>query len=251
MKQKRFFYRSFPVLLMCLFMAACQTLPAKTTTHQNFTSLWEQRLEQYKAEFITQDKVIRERDGKGFGVDLAKVPDPWKIIMEYSADMSTLIRQAYTTAGKGETIKAFIIHIQKRPSAGMTDVWFHNRADDIKREGEEVERITKAFFQNFDEKIHKDASWLIELEAMVKAQGMVIGKNQELESLYKQSISYYTELARSEVEDRYRAEQSMRAGQALLAAGAYFNNLNYQQQLLNTVNRPRTCTVTGNSITCF
>jgi len=32
---------------------------------------------------------------------------------------------------------------------------------------------------------------------------------------------------------------------------AYYNQLNYQQQLLNTLNRPRTCSFFYNSMTCY
>jgi hypothetical protein len=38
---------------------------------------------------------------------------------------------------------------------------------------------------------------------------------------------------------------------AIAGMAGYVNQLNYQQQMLTAMNRPRTCTRWGNSITCY
>lgn len=73
----------------------------------------------------------------------------------------------------------------------------------------------------------------------------------KLQSLHKQAVSYYEDMQRAQIAARYRAEQQSRAAQALMGMGMYLNQLNYQQQLLNTLNRPRTCNFIGNTMTCY
>jgi hypothetical protein len=80
---------------------------------------------------------------------------------------------------------------------------------------------------------------------------MLSGKDSELRSLHQQALSYCLDLRQAQAQDRYLAAQRAQAAQTLLATGAYLNQMNYQQQLLNTLNRPRTCVASGNIVTCY
>ncbi len=86
------------------------------------------------------------------------------------------------------------------------------------------------------------------LEAVAKAQGILEGTTDELTALWSQARSYYGDLQLAQEADRHLARQR---AQALFAMGAYLNQLNYQQQMINVLNRPRTCHALGNVVTCY
>jgi hypothetical protein len=88
-------------------------------------------------------------------------------------------------------------------------------------------------------------------EALAKEQGFVRGTAMELPSLYQQAVAYYREAqAAVQAEEAADAERRQRVAQSLADMRAYYNQLNYQQ-LLNTLNRPRTCSFFYNSMTCY
>ncbi|MCL5062960.1 MAG: hypothetical protein M0Z70_08045 [Nitrospiraceae bacterium] len=213
-------------------------------THQNYLSTWCERLERYRSEFIQKDKIIRAKDEQFGQIELAKVSDPWSVLISHVLESSIMIREAFTIAGRGEMIKAFIIFMETNPTPGLADVWFLRQTEDLRREEQDVIAKTKSFFASFEEKIRQGPEWVLEVEAIAKAQGMIAGKIEELQSLYKQAISYYKDMHHARIEEQ-------RIAQTLMITGMYLIQLNYQQQLINTLNRPRTCVFVGNVMTCY
>lgn len=240
----------FWALFLLLLLAACETVNVPASTHQSFLATWNAQLEKYRADFIAKDVVIRAEDAKGFSPELRNVADPWRVLVSRTFELSMMIREEFTIAGRGEMIKAFIIHMQTNPTPGLSDVWFLRQAEDVQKEARDVDAKTHAFLQSFDEKVRKGPDWIREAEDLARAQGLVAGKIEELQSLHKQALNYYQDINRAQAEARYRTEQQAQAAQALMAMGVYLGQLNYQQQLLNTLNRPRNCTFFVNMMTC-
>lgn len=223
---------------------------AMTIAHRNYLATWNKRLDEYRDEFRTKAAMIQTEDRTIFGAGLSRSSNAWQTLVNGVFQLSAMVRDAYTIAGRGEALSAFITHMETSTSPGLTDVWFLRQVEDWQKEAQQVDRRTQAFFASFDERVRRDAQWIREIEELAKAQGMLAGKGEELKSLYQQAISYWVDQQSAQAEDQYRAAQQAQAAQALLGIGLYLNQLDYQQQLLNTLNRPRTCTSIGNTITC-
>ena len=230
-----------------------------------YLETWSQQLEKYRSDFIVKSAKIREQvqrhveQNKALAVKLSKKeidPDAaWKLYFPRIFESAVLVRDAYNIAGRGELIKAYMIHMQMNPSAGLSDIWFMKQAEVVQAEANKIDFQTKAFYNNLGEKMQKGDSWISELEQIARDQGKIQGKILELQSLYKQAMVYYRDIGYAMVEDQRREQERLKraqqASQALLGLGIYMNQLNYQQQLINSLNRPRTCTAFGNSITCY
>lgn len=236
--------------IIVIAIGGCSTTAAMTY-HNKYLTMWEQQLDDYRAKFIEQDKRIRQKEG---GFILARTTETdnefWNKLVSRVMEISVDVRDAFVTAGRGEAIKAFITHMNAQPTPGMTDTWFQRQAMDITEYARAVDERSTAFFSQFDDKLRQGPEWIMEVEQLARDQGMARGKLQELSALYKQAESYYREQQHANALDQARALQQQQAAQQLLASLAYVNQLNYQQQLLNTLNRPRTCTVMGNFLTC-
>lgn len=242
------------ITLVTLFaVVACATTGygVAGTTHESFLSTWAAQLEQYRAQFVERDAKIRAQAATVLDPDaIRRADDPWRTAVSRVFELSIMIRAQFEIAGRGESIKAFIAHMQSYPTPGLTDIWFLRQVEDVQREARDTDAKTQAVLENIDQTVRKGADWVREVEELARAQGMVTGKIEELQSLHKQAISYYGDLYRAQAIDQYRAQQQAQAAQNLLAVGAYLNQLNYQQQLLNTLNRPRTCSFFANMMTC-
>lgn len=230
-----------------LLLLGCVTNPAQGT-HDRYLASWSDRLDQYRVEFTKRDNFIRERSSN-FLTELNKSPAPtWQHVAAYAIKTSTDIHEAFVIAGRGEMIKAYMEHIKTQPSPGLSDIWFQQRADDLKDRAIKMDRMSKEFLANIDAKISSGPEWMATMEYLSRENGLLEGKQKELESLYKQAYSYHLEKRQALVEQQ---EQAKRAAQALMAASLYLNQINYQNQLINTLNRPRTCTVFNNMVTCY
>ena len=241
--------RMVAVMVIPLTLAGCQTTVVGTA-HSSYLVTWSQRLDEYRRQFIEKDTQIRAKESVA-AANLASDPDPWGRLVSRVFELSIDVREAYEIAGRGEAIKAFLAHMQSNPTPGLSDVWFLRQAEDLQREAKRVDERTQQFFRTFDQKVRQGPDWILEIEQLARDQGLVAGKAGELQSLNKQALSYYLDQRSAQQQDQYRAEQQARAADTLLAVGAYLSQLNYQQQLLNTLNRPRTCTFSSNSMACY
>lgn len=236
--------------LIVAVLAACQTT-AVGTSRDKYLTTWAQRLEQYRAQFVEKDKEIRAKASQPVFAGLAQDPNPWPQLVSRVSELCLEIREAFVIAGRGEALKAFLIHIQTDPTPGLTDVWFVQQAQDLEREARQLDAKGQQFVKSFDQRLRQGPDWVLEMENLAKAQGMLSGRVSELQSIHKQALSYFLDLQQSEAQDRYRAEQQARAAQMFFEMSAYLTQLNYQQQLLNTLNQPRTCMVGPNIVTCY
>jgi len=236
--------------LVVALLAACQTT-AVSTSRDKYLITWSLRLDQYRAQFVEKDAGIRAKASQSVFAGLAQDSNPWPRIVSRVSELGLDIREAFVIAGRGEALKAFLTHIQMNPTPGLTDVWFVQQAQDLEREARQLDAKGQQFVKTFDQRLREGPDWVLEMENLAKSQGMLSGKDSELQSLHKQALSYFLDLRQAQAQDRYRAEQQARAAQTLFAMSAYLNQLNYQQQLLNALNRPRTCTVAANIVTCY
>ena len=138
--------------------------------------------------------------------------------------------------------------MQGNPTPGLTEVWFQTEVAELQRRATAVEENTQFFLAGLGERVEMSASWINEIEQLARAQGMVVGTVQELPLLLQNAQSYYRELGQARAESQVAAEQRR---QAMLDNLAVLGRLNYQQQMLNTLNRPRTCQRVGHTVTCF
>src|SRR5688572_3591257 len=176
----------------------------------------------------------------------------WPDLVQPVAGISENFREAYTIAGRGKALSRFITHMQGETTPGLTEVWFQNEYADWQQRADKVDPQTRDFLATLDSKIAQSPQWMDDSEALAKEQGFVRGSAMELPSLYQQAVAYYREAqAAVQAEEAAELARRQRVAQLLAEMRAYYNQLNYQQQLLNTLNRPKTCSFFYNSMTCY
>ncbi len=87
-------------------------------------------------------------------------------------------------------------------------------------------------------------SWYAEYEAILRERGLIDGAAKELSLLWTEVDGYSKDMAIARQIDQ---ERRQRFARAMMAISQYV----YQQQMLNALNRPRTCTAIGNTVTCY
>jgi hypothetical protein len=235
-------------LAIVFLLLAGRADAADDTLRNKYLAAWAARLDGYRGEYVRQDSALRKDIAAGteriFGSETVEWRELVGPVMEYSIK----IRENFTIAGRGETIKRFIAHIQTNPTPGLTEVWFQTEVAELQRRAQVVDGGTQAFLASLNDRIEMSNAWILEIEQLARAQGMVVGTVQELPLLFQNAQSYYRELRQTRAEDQRQAEQQR---QRMLDSLAVLGQLNYQQQLLNTLNRPRTCSRVGRTVTCF
>lgn len=242
--------RLFPFVLALLLVACASQPTGQASVNKKYTTAWSAQLEKYRADFGSKDSVIRAEVAKGFGPDLTNASDPWQVVVSRVFELSSMIRDCFTIAGRMEVLKAFIAHMESNPTPGLSDIWFQQQAANVQNEARSVDAKTNVFLQNFNSNAQLGANWFSDVDELARAQGLTEGKIEELRSLYKQAESYYRDAAHAKSEAQYQAEQQARTAQSLMATWGMLNQMNYQQQMINTLNRPRTCSFFANSMTC-
>jgi hypothetical protein len=235
-------------LMLVLVLLSGRTEAASDTLRNKYLAAWAARLDGYRAEYIRHDTVLHKEIAAGteriFGSASVEWSDLVSPVMEYSLK----IRDNFTIAGRGETIKRFIVHMQTDPTPGLTEVCFQTEVAELQRQAQVVDSNTQLFLASLNDRVEMSNTWILEIEQVARAQGMVVGTIQELPLLFQNAQSYYRELRQTRVEDQRQAEQQR---QRMLDSLAVLGRLNYQQQLFNTLNRPRTCQRVGRTVTCF
>jgi len=252
MAKPRALYRSFAAFIIAAAsMVGCETT-AVQSVHDRYLQTWNEQLQQYYEQYKEWEAVIKENDVR-IGQQVASAPEKerWAVLINGVFDLGGQIEKAFEIAGRGEALKAFLAHVQSGPAPGMTDGWFVRQIDELKQRAQSVDQESQTFIANFEQKVRQGVHWIAEVEAIYRARGYVSGYHKELQSLYQQAAGHFGDLQRAGYADHQRAQKQAQAAQALMLFGMYLNQMQYQQQLLNTLNRPRTCTSTGNSITCY
>jgi len=246
--------RILATLCAVFVISACQSgAPTGQVgeTNRRYLEIWNSRLDGYRQQYVSLDAEIRkEADQFANGIQQTAGMQ-WPDLVRPTLDLAARIRELHRIAGRGETLSRFIAHMQTYPTPGLTEVWFQNEAADWQQAAQRTDKTTQQFLSGFEQKVQVSADWMREIEELVTQQGIVEGTGQELDALYRQALAFYGDVGEARAQDQYAEQQRQRASAALFAMGAYMNQLNYQQQLLNTFNRPRTCSTLGNSITCF
>lgn len=232
------------LVVIALAVAGCQA--HTQTTHQNYLKTWNDRLETYRERYVELDTQIRQ--GSERVVEAMGASDiVWTNFAPDFADLGVQIRDAYKIAGRGEALKRFLSHVESRPTPGLSEVWFQEEGRSLDEDAKRVQAITGRFYTE-SQRINLEPEWILNLEAVAKAQGILEGTTDELTALWSQARSYYGDLQLAQEADRRLARQR---AQALFAMGAYLNQLNYQQQMINALMRPRTCYALGSVVTCY
>jgi hypothetical protein len=235
-------------LIFVLVLLAGRAEAADDTLRNKYLAAWAARLDGYRSEYVRQDTALRKEIAAGTDRIFGSETVEWRELVGPVMEYSIKIRENFTIAGRGETIKRFIAHVQTDPTPGLTEVWFQTHVAELQRQAEAVESNTQLFLASLNDRIEMSHEWILEVEQLARAQGMVVGAVQELPLLFQNAQSYYRELRQTRAEDQRQAE---RQRQRMLDSLAVLGQLNYQQQLFNTLNRPRTCQRVGRTVTCF
>ena len=233
-------------LLVVLVLAVTGCQAHTQGVHQNYLKTWDDRLESYREQYVQYDIRIRQ-DSERVVEAMAASNIAWTNFAPDFADLGVQIRDAYKTVGRGETMKRFLAHMESRPTPGLSEVWFQEEGRSLEEDAKRVQAITDRFYIE-SQRINLEPKWILNLEDVAKAQGLLEGTTDELIALWSQARSYYGDLQLAQEADRRLARQR---AQALFALGAYLNQLNYQQQMINALTRPRTCHAVGNMVTCY
>lgn len=239
------------IALLLLTVGACAQTSALETINSNYMQAWTNRLADYKRQFIAADTELQGDADKLIDDIQAQKIQTWQELVPPVAGVTDKVRESYTIAGRGEALSRFITHMQADTTPGLTEVWFQNEHADWQQHADKVDRQTRDFLASIDSKIAQSPQWMDESEALAKEQGFVRGIAMELPSLYQQAVAYYREAQAAIRAEATEAERRERVAQSLTEMRAYYSQLNYQQQLLNTLNRPRTCSFFYNSMTCY
>jgi hypothetical protein len=239
--------RSLALLLSMAVACGGAAASRADDTKDQYLEVWNARLATYEQQFTAADADIRKDvQNLAAAIDAGRIK-AWPELVQPVTAITAKVREAFVTAGRGDTLKQFIVHMQTDTTPGLTEVWFQNQSGDWQQRAQHLDRITKDFLNALDRKIAESPQWMAEAEDLAREQGFVQGISQELPSLYQQAIAYYGDVRQAEAADR---ERQQRFAEALAQIGRAFDNLNYQQQLQNSLNRPRTCSVWQNMITC-
>lgn len=241
------------IATLIITSVSCVKMPVQDA-HNKYIATWNNQLNGYRNEFRVKDAEIKYFTMSFLPINkklqLTDKKAGWNQLVSAVFKVSVDVRDAFIIAGRGESTKALIAHMNTNPPAGLSDTWFQHQIEGLKRESMKVDHDYKVYFQQLDNKMKNGIQWILEIEYLARRQGMVMGKYQELISLHSQASSYYQDYARAMQQEKYIKQQQMRGLQTMMAAGMFINQMNYQRQLLHTLNRPRTCTWYGNRMTC-
>ena len=242
------------VLLGVTTLLGCETTAETTaveSVHDRYLREWTSQRYRYHEQYWQRKAAIKQNEDQVVRhVTSAPDHEKWTVLVDGVFRVGGEIEKSYETAGRWQALKAFIEHMRSRPDPGMTNGWFVRQVEELRARATSVDQETRAFADQFEEKRRLGTDWIPEVEAIFSWRGYVVGYHKELQALYRQAVGYFGDVQRAEHADYRRAQQQAQTARALLAAGMYLNQMQYQQQLLNTLNRPRTCTSFGNTVTC-
>lgn len=236
------------VLIAALALLTSCAQVAENTAKGKYLATWNDRLDGYRSQFVSQDAALRKEIAEGTEKIFASGTADWTRLVSPVMAYSVKIRDAFTVAGRGETTRRFIAHIQTNPTPGLTEVWFQTQVADLQQQARAVDEETKLFLASLNDRVQVSPEWILQVEQLARRQGMVAGTVQELPLLFQNARSYYTELRQIRAQEQYLAEQR---SQALLGVLTHLNQLNYQQQMIDAITRPRTCQRIGTVVTCY
>lgn len=251
-KNKRWFIimRMSLLLAFACVLVGCAPQPTQTLADQHIATL-QRQYEGFKQEFVVEDAKTKAQIEKNSDEVFSNPKATWEDISSSVFQSSAEIRQLYKIAGRGTMISEFLdftYGLGANPPASLFDAWFIEKNEALKDDYSRLDLDIQNFQNSFDKKVRENADWITEIEALSRTAGTLEGKQAQLLALHQQTISYFREF--SSVQQQQQ-EAAFRQSQALLGAAAVIGNLNYQQQLINTLNRPRTCTHFGNTFSCL
>lgn len=207
-------------------------------THQQHYAAWVNRLEQYRADFVRKDEQIRAKDADPQTWAIPAGGDQWQHLISKVFSLSAQVRDAFVIAGRGETVKAFAIHMENKPSPGLADNWFTQQTLSLKEQAAAVDSKTAQFFATIDQRLRQGPEWIRDIEQLAREQGVVLGKAKELELLHYEALSYYKDQYNANLADQEASNQRQQAAKNFLGALALIAGVNYQQQLINQLSHP-------------
>ena len=85
------------IVVLTTSISGCQTT-AVGTAHNKYLVTWNQRLEEYRHQFVEKDKQIRAKQSVA-AANLESAPDPWATLVSRVFQLSIDIRDAYECSG--------------------------------------------------------------------------------------------------------------------------------------------------------
>lgn len=200
----------------------------------------EKRLASYKSLTAEQDQQIRAKIKEAAAV-LVRIDTSADRSSQILADMVKSIISVSETRGKAAVLERFMNEGAQSGQIGFMSSWLQNEF----RTAQALDLQVKDRVEAFGRAPPTDGKqWVSELESIAVQRGMVNGGADELARLWNDLQGYARDYDVATQEDMQRA-------QAFSAFAASMQTYAYQQQLLNALNRPRTCQTLGASVTCY
>lgn len=226
-----------PFLFALLLIADCSTRDA---VDRRYTDLLSSRLAFYKSLAAEQDQQIRAKIKQDAAV-LVRTDTSADQSSQILADMVKSIISVSETRGKAAVLERFMNEGAQSAQIGFMSSWLQNEF----RTAQALDLHVRDRVEAFGRAPPKDGKqWVSELESIAVQRGMVNGAADELARLWSDLQGYARDYGVATQEDMQRA-------QAFFAFAASVQTYAYQQQLLNALNRPRTCQAFGASVTCY
>jgi hypothetical protein len=145
------------------------------------------------------------------------------------------------TRGKAAILERFMNEGAQSGQIGFMSSWLQNEFRTVQTLYRQMKDRAEAFGRAPP---RNGAQWVSELESIAIGRGMVTGAADELVRLWNDLQGYARDYGAANHADVQRA-------QAFATFAASMQTYAYQQQLLNTLNRPRTCQTFGAAVTCY
>ena len=223
------------------------------TVRQQHLSSWERQLQVYRTQQAAEIAQMRAATEASSRIDFVGDPQAWAKFAANTKSTLAKIETASELDGRIAQLSEFVTEMNRDPAPGVMDAWFIREADRVKSAVQWHSDLSQQFLGRSDDLLRSDfPHWMKEATEVSKWRGHILGRHKELELDYKQALAYYHDMGRVAADHKAAAERQAQVAPALMALGGSLLILNaQQQQLYGTLNRPRTCTLVRNTISCF
>ena len=207
-------------------------LSSEEKLQQSYVDTWETRLASYEQEAnakrSTAERAVAYMDTTY--VQATAISEN----TSFEADLAEAVanvREAAVAEGRVQIMQMYMQSFNQHTTPGLLDVWFQQQAQDLTQRNEAQNQQVQGLY-NSGRSYGPMAEELVLLKNVTIEGGLIEGASKELDALYQQAITYYTDVGR----EREIAAEKQRNFEAALAS---LQTYNYQQQMLNALQNPR------------
>lgn len=243
MRIQRNYLTAFLVSLLILFTIGCSTQERKVVSQ--WSTIWAERLETTIQVASDEQKEMRqflEDYTSALSAGGLKKDD----VILWNQEMMKARLETSRKFGRYETLREFLDYLGKGPSFYMTKLWFYRQIERVESSSDANVNAAKVFINDAQQGAKVD--WADFFVNIMNQQGLIVGRKEELKILWDEYLVFANEQQAAMEEDR---ANNSKIALMLAVAGGAMAQYSYQQQMLNTLNRPRTCFAFRNLINCY